>query len=259
MLILLPPSEGKTAPTKGPKLAPSSLGYPGLKSTRKSVFDAVIALCDKDPAKAAKVLGLGPKQRDLVVANAKLRSAYAAPAIEVYTGVLYEALDFASLPAAARKRADARVAIASALFGLLRPSDPIPAYRLSGDTTLPGLGTLTSVWKHDVQGELSATSGPILDLRSSAYVNLGPVPEDAAQRAFVARVLLERGGKRSVVSHFNKATKGRLTRAVLQESKVPKSIEDVPGFLADLGFRSEVREPTKASDPRGLDIIVYET
>ncbi len=259
MLILLPPSEGKTAPARGPKLAPGSLGYLGLKAARQSVFDAVIALCEGEPAKAAKVLGIGPQQRDLIVANAALRSAPAAPAIEVYTGVLFEALDFASLPAAVRKRADSRVAIASALFGLLRPSDKIPAYRLSGDTTLPGLGTLASVWKEAVQSELSSTRGPILDLRSSAYVKLGPVPDGAAQRAFVGRVLLERDDKRSVVSHFNKATKGRLTRAVLQQSTVPKSIDDVPGFLTDLGFRSEVREPTKGGDPRGLDIIVYQT
>lgn len=259
MLILLPPSEGKTAPTTGPKLAPASLGYLGLKSRRKSVLDALVELCEKQPTKAATVLGLGPKQRDLVAVNATLRKAPTAAAIEVYTGVLYEALDFSSLPAPARKRADSRVALASALFGLLRPSDKIPAYRLSADTTLPSLGTLSSVWKDAVQGELRAMRGPILDLRSGAYVNLGPIPEDVAHRAFVGRVLLERGGKRSVVSHFNKATKGRLTSAVLQQGKVPKSVDDVPDFLTDLGFRSEVREPKKATDPLGLDIIVYET
>ncbi len=163
--------------------------------------------------------------------------------------MVYEALDFASLAAAARKRADSRVAIASALFGLLRPSDPIPAYRLSGDATLPGLGTLASVWKDSIQEQLRATRGPILDLRSGAYVSLGPIPPDIADRAFVGRVLLERGGKRSVVSHFNKATKGRLTRAVLEQGKVPSSIEAIPDFLTDLGFRSEVREPRRTAIP----------
>jgi len=259
MLILLPPSEGKHSPESGDRFKAAELSFPGLKTTRGKVWKALVDLCSKNPDEAVAVLGLGPKQRDLIASNATLRNAPTAPAIKVYTGVVYEALDFASLPAAARKRADSRVAIASALFGLLRPSDPIPAYRLSGDATLPGLGTLASVWRDSIQEQLRATRGPILDLRSGAYVSLGPIPPDIAHRAFVGRVLLERGGKRSVVSHFNKATKGRLTRAVLEQGKVPSSIEAIPDFLTDLGFRSEVREPKKDSDPLGLDIIVYET
>lgn len=259
MLILLPPSEGKTAPESGKRFASTSLGYPGLKRTRSQVIDSLVNLCSGNTNRAVSVLGLGPKQRELVSVNSQLKSAPTAPAIDVYTGVLYEALDFASLPAAARKRADARVAIASALFGLLRPSDPIPAYRLSGDTTLPGLGTLASVWREAISSELGAYKGPIIDLRSGAYVNLGPIPESSADRAFVGRVLLDKGGKRSVVSHHNKATKGRLVRAVLEQASVPKSASAVPGFLAKLGFETEVREPKKDGDPLGLDIIVYQT
>ncbi len=258
MLILLPPSEGKCAPESGPKFNANALGYSPLEKTRASVLDALIELCSKKPARAATVLGLGPKQRDLVTANAGLRKAPTAAAIEVYTGVLYEALDFASLSAAARKRADSRVVIASALFGLLRPSDPIPAYRLSGDTTLPGIGSLASIWREPMSSVLSATKGPILDLRSGAYVALGPIPQSVAHRTLVGRVLLEKAGKRSVVSHHNKATKGRLVRSILQQSSTPKNVGDVPGFLSNIGFTGEVHEPKNDGHPLGLDIIVYE-
>lgn len=259
MLILLPPSEGKSSPESGPTFKAIALGYPGLKNVRARVLDELVELCATNPRRAATVLGLGHQQRDLVAVNARLRSAACAPAIEVYTGVLYEALDFASLPAAARKRADARVAISSALFGLLRPSDPIPAYRLSGDTKVPGLGALAPVWRDAIAAELRAVRGPILDLRSGAYVALGPIPESVAHRAYVGRVLLEQRGKRSVVSHHNKATKGRLVRAVLEQSSVPKSVDAVPEYLASLGFATEVREPKKDGEPLGLDIIVYQT
>lgn len=259
MLVLLPPSEGKHYPDTGARLKPSELSFPHLKATRAKVVKSLTELCSKNPDQAMTVLGLSAKQRGLIESNAHLRTAPTAPAIEIYTGVLYEALDFASLPAAARKRASTRVAIASALFGLLRPADPIPAYRLSGDTTLPDLGSLSSVWKSAIQRELSDIKGPIVDLRSGAYVSLGPIPADAANRAFLGRVLLESGGKRSVVSHHNKATKGHLVHAILQQSKVPSKAEDVPAFFSDLGFRSEVREPRKDGDPLGLDIIVYKT
>lgn len=257
MLILLPPSEGKHAPASGPKFKASSLGYRSLAKPRTAVLDALIELCSSKPHRASSVLGLSPKQHDLLALNAGLRSAPTSPAIDIYAGVLYEALDFHSLAATARKRADSRVAIASALFGLLRPFDPIPAYRLSGDTTMPGLGTLASVWRDSISRVLAETTGPILDLRSGAYVALGPTPKSAAHRTFVGRVLLEKDGKRSVVSHHNKATKGRLVRAVLQQAKVPTKAESVPDLLTSLGFTCEVREPKKGTDPLGLDIIVY--
>lgn len=259
MLILLPPSEGKTAPESGPQLSMKSLSFPDLTRTRELVLGDLVSLCSGKQARAATALGLGRTQLDLIAANADLKKAPTASATDVYTGVLYEALDFGSLSSAARKRADKRVAIASALFGLLRPNDPIPAYRLSGDTSLPGLGQLANVWKEPIQAELSATRGPILDLRSGAYVKLGPIPPDAAHRGFLGRVLLEKSGKRSVVSHHNKATKGHLARAVLESSSVPRTADDLPDFLTQLGFRSEVREPKRDTDPLGLDIIVYET
>ena len=259
MLILLPPSEGKAGPDSGSRLSMKSLSFPGLNASRTSVLNALLALCSGNDKRAAKVLSLGPKQVDLVALNAELTRARTAPAIEIYTGVLYEALDFRSLSSAARKRADKRLAITSALFGLVRPGDRIPAYRLSGDTNLPGLGQLANVWKEPLQAELSSIKGPILDLRSGAYVKLGPIPPEVGHRGFLGRVLLERNGKRSVVSHHNKATKGHLARAVLESPSVPRTADDVPGFLADLGFRSEVRGPKKDTDPLGLDIIVYTT
>ncbi|MCP4892235.1 MAG: peroxide stress protein YaaA, partial [Actinomycetales bacterium] len=234
MLVLLPPSEGKTGPESGSRLKPSTLSFPGLAAPRSHVSDALVALCSSNEKKAATILDLGPQQLHLIDNNARLATAPTAPAIEIYTGVLYDALDFRTLPATARKRAATRVAISSALFGLLRPGDLIPQYRLSADTTIPGLGPLAAVWRDSIQVEVRATTGPILDLRSGAYMKLGPLPAETADRGFVGRILLEKAGKRSVVSHHNKATKGLLVREILEASKAPRSADDLPGFLEDL-------------------------
>ena len=93
------------------------------------------------------MLGLGATQRDLVALDARLRTSATARAERIYTGVLYDALGLGTLSPAARRRATSRVAIVSSLFGLLRPSDRIPSYRLSGDTSLPGLGPVAGVWR----------------------------------------------------------------------------------------------------------------
>lgn len=255
MLILLPPSEGKSAAAAGPPVDFDGLSFPGLAATRTAVLDALVDLCCGDLDTAAATLSLGPTQRGEVGANARLRAEPCAPAIEVYTGVLYEALDYSTLTAAARRRADAQVAIASALWGLVRPTDLIPSYRLSAGTTLPGLGTLASAWKGPVAAELERVDGLIVDLRSGGYVALGPVPPSAADRAATVRVLQERGGKRTVVSHFNKATKGRIVRGLMAGRRTPRTPEAFAEALADLGYRIEWAPP-RPGRMTSIDVIV---
>ena len=255
VLILLPPSEGKCAPLDGPVLEPSRLSFPSLTPTRESVLSALIATCRRDVDAAAAVLGLGPTQRGQVGANTLLRSEPCAPAIAVYTGVLYEALDYPGLTAAGRRRADQHVAIASALWGLVRPGDLIPAYRLSAGTTLPGLGPLTRAWRGPVSAAIAGVEGLIVDLRSGGYVALGPVPEPAATRSVTVRVLQERGGRRTIVSHHNKATKGRLVRALLSSRRTPRTPADFVRALDALGFRVETAA-VRRGQPRSVDVIV---
>ncbi|HQR28297.1 MAG TPA: peroxide stress protein YaaA, partial [Nocardioides sp.] len=126
MLILLPPSEGKAAPSRGAPLDLATLSFPTLTPPREAVLDALVELCATRPDQAAEVLGLGPTQSDLVARNARLREEPTARADRVYSGVLYDALQVATLSTAAKRRAGSRLAVASALFGLVRPGDRIP-------------------------------------------------------------------------------------------------------------------------------------
>ena len=255
MLILLPPSEGKASPEAGPRLDLGTLSFPSLTSSRRAVLQELTTLCRGDMDTARAALGLGPTQRDEVLANARLRTRPTAAAIEVYAGVLYDALDAASLSARARGRLGQQVAIASALWGLVRPSDPIPAYRLSGSARLPGLPSLASLWKKPVGTVLAEADDFILDLRSGAYVALGPLPRSVAPHAATVRVLTEKDGRRSVVSHFNKATKGRIVRSLVESRRTPADADDLAHELSRTGYRVE---PTPATSGRAavLDVVV---
>ena len=258
MLILLPPSEGKTSPARGPKLSVKKLSFPELNPVREDVARALVALCSGPAAKARSTLGLGPTQDAEITRNAGLRSAPCASAGLVYTGVLFDALDYASLPKKAQTNVDAWVAVSSALFGLVRPSDPIPAYRLSADVVLPKIGALTDVWKSVVSATISTVvdDGVLFDLRSGAYVKLGPIPAAIADRSVVGKVLLERNGKRSVVSHANKASKGRLIRALASKGKAPADPVQLADCCQRAGFHVELAEPTKSGKPWTMDIVV---
>jgi cytoplasmic iron level regulating protein YaaA (DUF328/UPF0246 family) len=241
VLILLPPSEGKTRPVDGTPLDLDALSFPSLGPTRGMLLRALVRLCSGRPERAAEVLGLGPTQAAAVAVNASLPEQPAARADEIYTGVLFSALDPSTLDPAARQRADASLAVASALFGLLRPSDRIPAYRLSGTVTLPRLGTVAARWRTPLPAAMVEATGDglLIDLRSGTYTALGKPPAALADRTATMRVLHEHQGQRKVVSHFNKATKGRIVRGLLESGAEPRTIDELQSTLRDLGWTIE--------------------
>ncbi|HET7388569.1 MAG TPA: peroxide stress protein YaaA [Nocardioidaceae bacterium] len=251
MLILLPPSEGKTEPRRGRPLDLAGLSFPSLHRPRAEVADALVHLCTSCRADAAGVLGLGATQVGEVDRNARLASAPAARADRVYSGVLYSALDLPTLDATARRRAASWLATTSGLFGLLRPSDRIPAYRLSGSVSLPGVGALTAFWRGHLDEAVreAARHGLIVDLRSSPYASFWRPDRELARRVVTVRVLQDKDGRRSVVSHFNKATKGRLVRSMLTDGAAPSTPDQLADQLAVLGWRAELADHT-------LDVVV---
>ena len=146
MLVLLPPSETKRAGGDGAPLSLESLGFPTLSPLRRALIDELVALAADRPA-ARRALGISAAKDAEIDRNAELWSSPTLPAVERYTGVLYDALDIGSLRGATAARARSRLAVGSALFGLLRADDPVPAYRLSAGSKLPGSGTLASRWR----------------------------------------------------------------------------------------------------------------
>ena len=258
MLIVLPPSEGKTVPGRGKALDLAALSFPDLTEARVRVLDALLELCVGDPEVAARTLGIGHTQLGLVQLNARLLSAPTARADKVYAGVLYDALDTATLSPAARRRATSRLTVTSSLFGLVRPGDRVPAYRLSGDAVLPGLGAVAAVWRDALAPAYAEALGDglLVDLRSTMYAAFWRPPATLAKRVATVRVLHETNGKRQVVSHFNKATKGRIVRALLEDGGNPRTPAKLAELLGTLGWTVETGPATTRGTQ--LDVVVRE-
>lgn len=248
MLILLPPSETKREGGEPwSRLSVRALGHPSLAAARRTVLAAVEELAT-DPAAAMVALKLGPTQAGEAERNRRIRRSPVLPAIDRYDGVLYDALDAGSLSDEARSFAHERLSIASALFGLVRALDPIPAYRLSADSRLPGLA-LRRHWAPAVSSALGAVPGLVLDLRSEAYAALGPVPGRAGETVFL-RVVSEEGGRRRALNHFNKAGKGRFARALLETGIDHPDTASLLAWAPSAGIRLEPGAPGE------LDLIV---
>ena len=236
MLVLLPPSETKQTGGDGPPLRLDRLGSPTLTPLRRELVDELVALA-ADPAASRAALGLSPKQDAEIARNAALWTAPTMPAIARYTGVLYDALDVGSLRGAEADRANARLAVGSALFGLLRADDMVPAYRLSATAKLPGRRGLTTRWRPLLEPLLAeyARAELIVDLRSGSYAALGRIPD-----AVRVQVLAEHpDGRRTVVSHFNKAHKGHLARALASSRTEPDDATAVATVARRAGMRVE--------------------
>ncbi|MEU6588518.1 peroxide stress protein YaaA [Streptomyces sp. NPDC046881] len=258
MLVLLPPSEGKANSGEGAPLELGSLSLPGLTAAREAVLGELVELCSSDEEKAREVLGLSEGLRGEVAKNAGLRTAGARPAGEIYTGVLYDALGLATLDADARRRAADSLLVFSGLWGAVRVTDRIPSYRCSMGVKLPGLGALAGHWRAPMAEVLPAAAGAglVLDLRSSAYAAAWRPKGEVAGRTATVRVL--HAPTRKVVSHFNKATKGRIVRSLLTAGAVPEDPAALVAALRDLGYAVEAEAPGKAGKAWALDVLVDE-
>jgi cytoplasmic iron level regulating protein YaaA (DUF328/UPF0246 family) len=236
MLILLPPSETKRPGGTGAPLRPGTLALPQLDERRARVVDALVAL-SADPERASRVLSLSAKQRGEVAVNAALHDAPTLPAVDRYTGVLFDALDAGSLDARSRRWLGEHVLVHSAPFGPVGALDPIPAYRLGAAASVPGLPPLRRLWREAVTAAL-AERGPafVVDLRSEAYVALGPVP-DAVPSVFVRIVSEGPDGAIRALNHFNKHAKGALVRELALARPRVRSASGLLAWLRDRGHR----------------------
>jgi len=234
MLVLLPPSETKRdGGVEATPLDLDALAFPSLTAHRRATIAALTRL-SRTVGESSRALHLGPTQRFEIDRNRALKTAPTMPAIERYTGVLFDALDAATLAPAARTWLGGTVVIHSALFGLLGADDPIPAYRLSHGTKLPGLA-LAQHWRAPVSAAIAAHRGLVLDLRSEAYEAMGPAPGSHYLRV----VTHADDGTKRALNHFNKKGKGELVRALAEDTVMVETLDELVAWSRGRGIRLE--------------------
>jgi len=216
MLILLPPSEGKNQPENSLKLKLAELSFfEELTPTRSLVLGK-------------------HKEIDL---------SAIAPAAEVYSGVLYQALGYLSLGKEARKRANKDVLIISAAFGLLRLTDEIPFYKFKIEPVL---------WKKDIERALAGYDEQlVIDARSSTYSTVWtPNPFNNVG----IRVFTKVKGELKVITHMSKKTRGEVVRYLLESEKEPRTPRELHQ-LVNKKFKTKLIEP-EGKKSWSIDVIV---
>ena len=232
MLLLLPPSETKRPGGVGISIDKSAIIWAALDDSRAHLIQQLELLC-QDPPAATKALKLGKKSQAEIAKNLSLWTSPTMPALQRYKGVLYDALDFSTLPEAAIERANQQLFIQSALFGLLPAMEKIPDYRFSAGSSLPGVN-LRSIWTKGHEAVWPRMLGPILDMRSESYRALNPVP--VGRESYFVEVVDETSGK--ALNHFNKKAKGAFVRSALVNGL--DSVRDVSKIARKAGLQARL-------------------
>ncbi|WP_152191307.1 YaaA family protein [Georgenia satyanarayanai] len=246
MLILLPPSESKSTRSRGRAADPAALSFRELVGPRRTVAAELAAVSARPDA--LEVLGVGASLVEEVAANLRLDTAPALPVRELYTGVLYDALDLDGMDAVARRRAARWTVVVSALHGALRLSDRVAPYRLAMNVTLPGTGPLARFWREhlDVALTTAAGDGVVVDCRSSTYAAAGSPRGSAAATWVQVRV----PGASHMAKHTRGLVAGHLCRTGASPRTPQRLAEELDGAFTVVGLSA----PARAGRPWVLDV-----
>lgn len=234
--ILLPPAEGKKA--GGNPLAPDMFDYRAsntfnyfseLNPERRRLIDAVQQAIENGDD-LEKIFGVkGSALEEAIQVNLNIYKAPRMAALDRYSpGVMYQALDFPGLPTGAQRRFLENTIIFSGMFGLLRPDDLIPNYRLRMDAVVPGIGKVSRYWRPYISPMLN-------ELLKDRFVwNLLPAAHQEAwedahtyRQMVEIKFLLEEKGVRRPLTHGVKPLRGQLVNFIVREG-----LEDLEGLKA---------------------------
>ena len=225
--ILIPPSEGKKeggnpfAPDMFDQRRASTFNYfSELSPERRILVKAQIKMVESGE-KLEKLFGL--KGANVVNAATITQEVLESPlmaAVERYSpGILYQAMDFSTLPTGAQRRFLENTVIISGMFGVLRPDDLIPNYKLKIDASIADFGKPSVYWKRLIS--------PLIDkvVADKLVWNLLPTVHndvwiDGRTYRELVRIRfykIDEKGNSKPITHGVKPLRGRLIRYIVQE------------------------------------------
>ena len=175
----------------------------------------------------------------------------------MFDGDVYKELEPATFDDVTKDAAQRRLRILSGLYGLLRPTDAIEAYRLEMGRKTPGhpAGTLYGFWGDKIAAAIVEEAreqgvDSVLNLASEEYAKAVP-PKALSDLTLISpRFEEERGGSRKVIGIAAKRARGAMARWVLENGIT--EADDLKGFtVGGYAFDADVSQPQRPIFVRG--------
>ncbi len=218
MKILLAPSETKTSGGSAPfRLA--NLLFEELLPHRTKLLHTYMNILQKGDMHALSAMFGLKKETDIQAHIRDIIHEPAMKAIERYTGVAFDHLNYATLNENAKTYIDTHVILCSNLFGFLRANDMIPEYRLKQGAAVGEIKVEKLYHEHGASlMEHYLENQEILDLRAGFYDKFYKPSKPYTTLKFI------KDGK--VVSHWAKAYRGIILREIAKAS-----VETIDDFM----------------------------
>ena len=220
MLILIPPSEGKTK-IKSSKILFKDTNFKYEREVKQVVRH--LSILDQEDLRS--IYGTSQEKSEIFHRqNQDIFNSHCAPAIERYTGVVYEYIDWNSLNKSSQKYMEKHVRILSGLFGFLTPETLIPNYKLKMNVL-----SLQFHWNPIITKALE-NEELVFDLLPQVHRKAYTPAKNVIKVDFS----VIKKGKKTAAGHFGKAVKGKFIRYLAQNNI--QSIDKFSGFEYD-GFK----------------------
>ena len=218
MKILLAPSETKTSGGEAPFKLEELLFAELLPHRTKLLHTYMNILQKEDISELRTMFGL-KKETDIRTYIRDIIHEPAMKAIERYTGVAFDHLDYPSLNDNAQQYVNEHVILCFNLFGFLRADDLIPEYRLKQGAAVGDIKVEKFYHEHGAPlMEAYLKDEEILDLRAGFYDKFYKPAKPYTTLKFIKE------GK--VVSHWAKAYRGIVLREIAKAG-----IENMNDFM----------------------------
>ena len=220
MKILIPASEGKAKVTQTSNLKFEDTDFI-FKESVQQVVDLLQLIEDED---IRSIYGTSQEKSEAFHSqNQSIFKEKCVPAINRYTGVVYENIGWEDLSNGAKSYLQNHIMIFSGLFGMVRPLTQIPNYKLKMNVL-----SLQHHWKPILTEALSKEEF-IIDLLPQVH-RKAYIPNKNVYRVDFSVI---KKGKKTAAGHFGKAVKGKFIQ-YLAENNIQK-VEQFKGFKHD-GF-----------------------
>ncbi len=243
MKILLAPAETKKSGGEEKAFHSDNFSFTSHFKKREEIFRIYENLLKHSSIEELKIWFGLKNEKEVTRYKQSLTNKPSMKAIQRYTGVAFDALDYDKLSGDAQKYVDENVVLFSNLFGPIKANDLIPDYKYKQGAKLPNTNVEKFYNEHFSKLLDDELGEEIIDIRAGYYEKFYKV-----KKANVLTFKFIKDGK--VVSHWAKFYRGKLLQALANNN--------ITCFSDFMNFQIEGLKLVEIQEKKNVKLLIME-